>query len=196
MSRDRSRRTVQRRRAPPRQGRGLSSGWLVALGGGLAFVVAIILVAVLRPPQPPDGVESFEVPSANHVPGTVTYAQTPPVGGDHAQQWQNCGFYSGRIANENAVHSMEHGAVWITYKQDIQQDQTHRIRQLAAGQTHVLASSYPDLPSPVIVSAWGRQLRLDSAEDPRLEQFIKYFKQGPTTPEPGAPCSGGVGSPR
>jgi len=151
---------------------------------------------VLRSPEPPSGVESFDVPSRNHVEGSVDYAQTPPVGGDHSPQWQNCGFYSSRIRNENAVHSMEHGAVWITYKQDIQQDQTHRIRQLAAGQTHVLASSYPDLPAAVVVSAWGRQLRLDSADDPRLEQFIRYFKQGPTTPEPGAPCSGGVGSPR
>jgi len=195
MSRDRSRRIVQRRRVPP-QRRGLTVGWLVLLGGGLALVLVIVLVAALRPPQPPDGVETFEGLTNNHVQGQVNYAQTPPVGGDHAAEWQNCGFYSGRIANENAVHSMEHGAVWITYKPDIQQDQTHRIRQLAAGQSHVLASAYPDLPSPVVVSAWGKQLRLDSAEDPRLEQFIKSFKQASTAPEPRAACSGGIGTPR
>ena len=91
---------------------------------------------------------------------------------------------------------MEHGAVWITYRTDLQPTQTNRLRQLAVGQTHVLASQYPDLPAPVVVSAWGRQLKLDSVEDPRLEQFVQVFRQGPTTPEPGAPCGGGVGAPR
>jgi Protein of unknown function (DUF3105) len=164
--------------------------------GGAVLLLVIVVVLMLRPAEPPSGVESFEVPSRNHVEGSVAYSQTPPVGGDHSPQWQNCGFYSGRIRNENAVHSLEHGAVWITYKPDLQQDQVHLIRQLAAGQTYVLASQYPDLPAAVVVSAWERQLKLDSAEDPRLNQFIRYYKQGPTAPETGAPCSGGVGSPR
>jgi hypothetical protein len=33
---------------------------------------------------------------------------------------------------------------------------------------------------------------LDSTEDPRLEQFVSAFRQGPQTPEPGAPCMGGT----
>ncbi len=94
-----------------------------------------------------------------------------------------------------AVHSLEHGAVWITYRPDLLPDQVTRIRQIAKGQAYVLASPYPDLPAPVVVSAWERQLRLDSAEDARLDQFILVFKQGPTTPERGAPCGGGVGNP-
>src|SRR5919106_1309524 len=63
-----------------------------------------------------EGVESFGKQSNDHVSGTVPYDQTPPVGGDHAAKWQNCGFYSEPVANENAVHSLEHGAVWIAYK--------------------------------------------------------------------------------
>lgn len=37
----------------------------------------------------------------------------------------------------------------------------------------------------------GDQIRATSASDPRIEQFIKAFLQGPQTPEPGAACSGG-----
>jgi hypothetical protein len=167
---------------------------ILAVAGFIAVLILVLLA--MRPPAPPRGTESFEVPSREHVSGPVTYPQVPPVGGDHASQWQNCGFYSSPVPNETAVHSMEHGAVWITYRSDLNPDQVNRIRQITVGQSFILASPYPDLPAPVVASAWGRQIRLDSAEDPRLEQFIAAFKQGPTTPERGASCGGGVGSPR
>ncbi|MPZ29305.1 MAG: DUF3105 domain-containing protein, partial [Micromonosporaceae bacterium] len=49
--------------------------------------------------------------------------------------------------------------------------------------------------APVVASAWGKQLPLDSADDPRLKEFVRTFAQGPQTPEPGAPCTGGAGEP-
>jgi hypothetical protein len=164
-------------------------------GIGFAILVIVVLLAS-RPPAPPRGTLSFEVLSANHVSGPVTYPQVPPVGGDHSPQWQNCGFYSSPIPNETGVHSLEHGAIWITYKSDLLPDQVTRLRQITAGQSYILTSPHPDLPAQVVASAWGRQIHLESAEDPRLEQFIAAFKQGPTAPEKGSPCGGGVGSPR
>jgi hypothetical protein len=47
----------------------------------------------------------------------------------------------------------------------------------------------------VVASAWDKQLRVDSAKDPRLEQFISAYQQGSQTPERGAACSSGVGEP-
>ena len=35
------------------------------------------------------------------------------------------------------------------------------------------------------------QLALTGADDPRLEAFVKQYRQGPQTPEPGAACTGG-----
>ncbi|MDX6381785.1 MAG: hypothetical protein QOI57_2809 [Rubrobacteraceae bacterium] len=145
--------------------------------------------------QPPEGVQTFENLSRNHTPNPVSYEQTPPVGGDHNPVWQNCGYYSSPVQNENAVHSMEHGAVWITYQPDLSSDQVEALRNLAHDNTYVLVSPYPDLPAPVVASAWGKQLQLDSANDPRLEQFVSAFREGPQTPEPGAPCIGGTGNP-
>lgn len=141
--------------------------------------------------SPPEGTRSFQNLSRDHVRKPIDYAQTPPVGGDHAPIWQNCGFYSEPVRNETAVHSMEHGAVWITYRPGLAAKQLDRLQGLTSSETHVLVSSYPDLSNPVVASAWGKQLRLDSAQDPRLEQFVRVFRQGPQTPEAGAPCSGG-----
>jgi hypothetical protein len=62
-------------------------------------------------------------------------------------------------------------------------------------QTCVLASPYEGLDAPVVASAWGKQLRLEGAEDSELKRFIRTYLQGPQTPEPGAACTGGVGDP-
>ncbi|HSH81963.1 MAG TPA: DUF3105 domain-containing protein, partial [Herpetosiphonaceae bacterium] len=150
------------------------------VAGGLIMAGALSLLAFRWIPQlpslqaaPPPGVQSFEVTERDHVQVPVNYPQTPPVGGDHALRWQTCGFYDVPVASENVVHSMEHGAVWITYRPDLGVEEIDSLRRLASRWTHVLVSPFPDLPAPVVASAWGRQLRLDSAGDPRLLQFIR-----------------------
>ena len=91
---------------------------------------------------------------------------------------------------------MEHGAVWITYRPDLPTDQVDRLRQLAHREQYVIVSPYLGLPAPVVASAWARQLRLDSAIDPRLTQFVRAFALGDQAPERGGPCTGGTGSPQ
>lgn len=139
-----------------------------------------------------DGVVQYSSLSRDHVQGPVDYEQTPPVGGPHADIWQTCGFYTGPIITEQGVHSMEHGAVWITYRSGLAAAEQSVLEAVAAN-PYVLVSAWPgdDLPSPVVASAWGLQLRLDGADDPRLAEFVDTYANGPQTPEPGAPCTGG-----
>jgi hypothetical protein len=142
------------------------------------------------------GVTVVAVSSANHVRGTVDYPTNPPAGGDHNGAWQNCGFYTKEIIPELAVHSLEHGAVWITYRPDVAASTLAAVEALAGAHDYVLASPYPDNPSPLVLSAWGRQVGVDSPDDPVVAQFLAtYLEKGPTTPEPGAACSGAVGTP-
>ncbi|MEV5703854.1 DUF3105 domain-containing protein [Actinoallomurus sp. NPDC052274] len=141
------------------------------------------------------GVRTFHNLSRRHTTSHITYPQVPPVGGPHAPLLLNCGVYLTPVRQENAVHSLEHGAVWVTYQPDLPADQVATLRALVRGRSHLLLSPFPDLPAPVVASAWGRQLRLDSAFDPRLKRFISVYREGPQTPERGAPCSGGVGHP-
>jgi hypothetical protein len=187
------RRREERRETAERQRR----QWLLMRIGGAA--VAILLVAGLgylifasvQRSQVPEGTREFAV-EAGHTDDTVAYDPTPPVGGEHDLTPQTCGFYSLPVRNENAVHSLEHGAIWVTYRPDLPPDQVDRLRTLANAESKVLVSPYDDLPAPVVVSSWGRQLWLDSAEDARLGQFVQRFRG--MAPEPGAPCAG-VGTP-
>jgi hypothetical protein len=169
---------------------------MLAIYGTTALVAAIIIGltvwGLLRTSSGVDGIEEFEVPSADHVTGIVEYEQSPPVGGDHNSTWQDCGFYSEPVAEEHAVHSLEHGAVWITYQPDLPADQLETLREDMGDSGYVLVSPYEGLESPVVLSAWGAQLAVDSADDPLVEQFLNKYVQGTQTPEPGAACSGGT----
>lgn len=170
--------------------------WIVGIIGAIA-VVSGFLVFYLpsRPVAVLDGVQTYQNLSRDHSEATQLYAQTPPVGGTHSSAWLNCGVYDQPVKNENAVHSLEHGAVWITYQPDLPQDAVNRLRDLTRGQTHVLVSPYPNLPSPIVASAWGLQLPVNDAGDARLSLFVSRYAAGPQTPEPGALCSGGLGTP-
>jgi hypothetical protein len=138
------------------------------------------------------GVMVFGDLSTVHQSGPIDYDHLPPAGGLHNPVWQTCGFYDASIPNETAVHSLEHGAVWITYRPDLPGDQIERLRKLAEGQSHLLVSPFPDLRAPIVATAWGVQLDLDSVDDPRLVEFVSQYRQNPeTAPEPGATCSNG-----
>ncbi len=136
-----------------------------------------------------DAVKTFTV-TRDHTTEPVTYEQTPPVGGDHASTWLNCGVYTEPVANELAVHSLEHGAVWVTYRPDLPADQVAAL-EASIPDTYMVLSPFDGLPGPVVASAWGTQLVLTGVDDPRLEEFITTYRQGPQTPEPGAACTGG-----
>lgn len=142
-----------------------------------------------------EGVQTFEDLSATHVQEDVEYEQDPPVGGDHNPVWQNCGVYAEPVAEENAVHSMEHGAVWLTYDPSLAEDDVEQLREIAAADSYVLVSPREDLPTPVVASAWGVQLQLEDVADERLTVFLRKYVRGDQTPEPGAACTGGTGTP-
>lgn len=166
----------------------------------LAFIAGFAAIVIIDSQQrsasaPPEGVEKFDVgPAGKHTQDTVDYEQDPPAGGPHNPVWQNAGFYEEPVRNENAVHLLEHGGVWITYTPDLPQDQKDKIQELVESQDCLLASPYPNLSEdePVVASAWGYQERLKSADDPDLEKFVRAYRKGPQTPEPGAACTGGT----
>ena len=147
------------------------------------------LAAAANAPIP--GVQEYPNLSRNHVDGPVTYPQTPPVGGDHAAIWMSCGVYTAPVKTEEAVHSLEHGAVWVTYRPDLSADQVSVLAGVVSKYPYGLLSPFPGLDSPVVASAWGLQLKLPSASDPRLQEFVAKYQNGPQTPERGASCSGG-----
>jgi Protein of unknown function (DUF3105) len=109
----------------------------------------------------------------DHATGPVTYSVTPPVGGPHNAIWMNCGIYDKPVPNERAVHNLEHGAIWITYQPSLPQSEVNALRAFVEKQTTISPvgapasrymdlTPYPGLPSPIVVSSWGFQLKISS----------------------------------
>jgi hypothetical protein len=127
-----------------------------------------------------------------HVWGPQTYTLKPPVAGNHNPNWQRClgDVYPAAIASEHALHSMEHGAVWITYNPSLPADQVEKLAKRVRGNDYMLMSPYPELDKPISLQAWGFQLKVDNASDGRIDEFIKALRQNASL-EAGTPCSSG-----
>ncbi len=176
-----------------------------SLGAGiLALVIGFIAVNSTPAAEVTsidiEGVTTFDNVTAVHIDPTpvnysTEYGMNPPAGGNHFGAWLNCGVYSEPQPNENAVHSLEHGAVWVTYDPSILSEQDVATLVSALPSTYIIVSPFPGLPSPVVASAWANQLQLEGIADERLGDFVEKFWKSPTAPEPGALCTGALDGP-
>jgi hypothetical protein len=167
----------------------------------LAVVLTVSACTGSKPPKDPGirGLQTFtEDPKPRHTTKRVTYDHTPPAGGQHwapsdpiapdVLGWLRCGVYSDPVPNEFAVHSEEHGAVWLTYQPGAGADDIAKLVALEQGQKYVLVSPYPGQPGKFMASTWGVQLSVDTADDPRLKQFRDTYAGGGQGGEKGADC--------
>lgn len=141
-----------------------------------------------------DGVKKIDYKGAQHVTSQqrVAYDQSPPFGGPHDQVWAECDgtVYPQPVRNENMVHALEHGTVWIAYNADeVKGKDLDKLKAKVQGQPYLMLSPYPKLDKPISLQSWGHQLKVDKVSDPRVDEFIKSLRENQyTTPEPGGRC--------
>jgi hypothetical protein len=183
---------------PPRRPWGL----VVAAAVVVLFAAAVLTYAVtladraeaerVSSPAEIEGLTSYEYAPGVHTSEPVAYTESPPVGGPHDVVWADCTgtVYDVEIRRENAVHSLEHGAVWITYDpEQVDAEGVDALAGLAEGRPGVMLSPYAGQERPIGLQSWGHQLFVDAADDPRVGQFVDLLVFHPDlTPEPGAPC--------
>ncbi|HEX2075692.1 MAG TPA: DUF3105 domain-containing protein [Geodermatophilus sp.] len=178
-------------------------GLIAAAIAVVVFAAAVITYAVVQVNEADaaridsideiEGVQSLEYAAGQeHVTTAVQYTESPPVGGPHDPSWADCTgtVYDVDIRHENAVHSLEHGAVWITYDPErVSGDQVAVLAELVEGESGRMLSPYAGLDSPVSVQSWNHQLKVDSVDDPRIKQFADFLTYNTEFfPEPGASC--------
>ena len=191
---------------PPPRKRSAVPIVLAVVAAVLVLAVAIVVPVVLARGDGDDDAGKGEVDTSSlaavrEYPGLTNqhlapgeepdYPQSPPVGGDHAPSWLECGAYDEPVPEANAVHDLEHGTVWLTYRTD-DVDAAGVQRLTEALPANGILSPYDDQEAPVVITVWGRQLDLTGPDDPRIALFVAQFGAGDTAPEPFASCSGGV----
>jgi hypothetical protein len=138
-----------------------------------------------------DGITVKSYPSGLHKTAAIKYTQSPPFGGEHDPEWADCTgtVYAKPIRNENAVHSLEHGGIWITYRPGLSSAEIDALKRRVEGVDYMMLSPYPGLKMKVSLQSWGHQLFVDSVDDERIDTFVKDLRHNEvTTPEPTASC--------
>lgn len=111
----------------------------------------------------------------------VPYNSNPPTSGPHAgpAPW---GFSAEEIPDENAIHNLEHGGIWISYK-NLDDDSIALLGEISRRNgSSVIVSPREANDTTVAVASWGRLMKLDSVDEERINKFIRRNKN--KSPEP------------
>ncbi len=119
------------------------------------------------------------------------YNSNPPTSGWHTgDRVAPSGVHGSEIPDEIVVHSLEHGCIWISYKDPKDTDLVTKLETLAAkNPVTVVMTPRPKNDSAIAVAAWQRLLKLTEYNEGQIVAFIRAFRnKGPEALN----CSGGT----
>lgn len=119
--------------------------------------------------------EVIPILGRTHVPeGTkVNYNSNPPTSGDHWPQPAEWGIYLSPLPDEQLVHNLEHGGIWISYK-DLDNDAITKLGALAKKYPQaVIITPRRENDRKIAVASWGRLDTFDVLDIERIEKFIQ-----------------------
>lgn len=143
-------------------------------------------VAVTKPVL---GTVDYEIIGRNHIPQGTSgsgYNTNPPISGPHWPTPAKNGVYDSPLPDEQIIHSLEHGYVWISYKSDVPSEVKEKLREIVKDDDWKLILTPRDAnDSKIALAAWGRLLKMDEPDYDRIKEFIKtYRNRGPeNTPD-------------
>ncbi len=102
------------------------------------------------------------------------YKTNPPTSGYHWAGVAGAGIKDKIIPDELLLHSMEHGAVVVWYKQDLDVSDIQKIKDAfisASGKKIMVPRK--DLDVPVALTSWGYLMKLDTINGEIIKAFIE-----------------------
>ncbi|MDC1220504.1 DUF3105 domain-containing protein [Candidatus Thioglobus sp.] len=128
--------------------------------------------------------QSIPIQNRDHINQSETlqvYNSNPPTSGPHAGAIKG-GFYSEEILDINGVHNLEHGYIWITYRNisPVAQATLKKIAKRYSGR--VLVSERMANDTQIAMASWGRLDKMTEStfdEDYALRFIKKYTNKSP-----------------
>lgn len=169
---------------------------VIILGVGVWFFTSSNFLNKQEDPTKPqavsqeiEGTQVFDIVSREHinqgVPGSG-YTSNPPASGPHWPSPAKNGVYDSALPDEQLIHNLEHGHIWIAYKPDTPDEVKNKLKEIVQKDDWKIVMTPREANETMIaLAAWGRVLKLDSPDYDKVESFIKtYRNRGPeNTPE-------------
>lgn len=133
-----------------------------------------------RDSDPISGEETFSIQTRDHIAvgaAHPAYNSNPPTGGWHYDQPVQTGIYDREFPDEQIVHNLEHGHVWIAYRPDLSADQVEALADLAKsyGSQIVMAPRTAN-DAPIVLVVWGRLLKMETLDEAAAKDFIGRYR--------------------
>ena len=119
-------------------------------------------------------VEEFEIEGREHigVDEVISYGSNPPTSGAHWAEPADWGFYDTELTDEQLVHNIEHGGIWITYK-DLDEDDINKLKNIARNNSdRVIVTKREKNDDPIAVASWGRYMKLQEIDEVLIQKYI------------------------
>lgn len=157
--------------------------WIIAVlviggsGYGLYYLAS-------QPEKPRPG-ETFPILGQEHISVGAShpeYNSNPPTSGWHYVQPADWGVYQEELPDEQAIHNLEHGGIWVSYKDADEKTKSdlEAIGKRYPGSVIVTPRSAND--AKIVLASWGRLEKLESFDETRIVDFIRANKN--KSPEP------------
>ena len=156
--------------------------WIIFVGIVIGLVYWAIVAAQKAEESRPG--QAVTIMSSEHIDvgdPHESYNSNPPTSGPHAGPlpW---GFHEDEVADEDAIHNLEHGGIWISYK-DLDQQSIDTLREIARENSQsVVVSPRAANENKVAVASWGRLMKLETVDFDSIMEFIRKNKN--KSPEP------------
>jgi uncharacterized protein DUF3105 len=125
-------------------------------------------------------VQTFPILSRNHInPGDThpPYNSNPPTNGWHYPVWADWGIYTSILPDEQVIHNLEHGGVWISYRDSSDTQLISQLQTLVSNDPDRIIMTYrPQDDSAIALAAWGVLLKLDQFDADAIIAFIQNYR--------------------
>ena len=156
---------------------------VLAIAGLTALIVLVMLVVFMQRQEPrvdlaaiPDTSQAYPIVGREHIPVGVPpgrYNSNPPTSGDHYAAPLRAGFYERQLPDAHLIHNLEHGHIWLSWRDAGDREAIDTIRRLQEQFPEwVVATWRPQNEARLVAAAWGRLLPLDAPERDTLVAFI------------------------
>lgn len=125
-----------------------------------------------------DKVEEFPIEGRDHIAieVEVEYQTNPPTSGGHLSEAEKWGVYHKEINDKAAVHGLEHGGVWISYK-NIDDVIVEKLEQIGKNNSQsVIVSPRKKNDDNIVITSWGKMMRLESIDEALIQKYIDTYK--------------------